>query len=188
MGCTSSTARYEDAIAGQLRYHPETTLQDIYKSFYQDKFGPGHIIPDRASAEEYLRYELSSMEEDTDTLLFEPAGAGLSYVRVSLRLVSDEKIDFDEYLDSFISGAVPVTDETLREWKAEWPEIAAAAAKLDIDGYERDKVMIDSLLSVEGSQYAMHHSNRFNESYHPHYRIMRKDIAEQLFNKLITQK
>lgn len=188
MGCTSGPTRYEDAIAGQLRYHPEATLQDIYKSFYQDKFGPGHIIADKASAEEYLRYELSTMEEDTDTLLFEPTGAGLSYVRVSLRLVSEGRMDFDDYVDSFISGAVPVTDEDLREWKVEWPEIADAAAEFDIDGYERDKAMIDSLLSVEGSQYAMHHSKRFSESYHPHYRIMKKEIAEQIFNKLITQK
>lgn len=189
LACTPASVRgYEEAIARQLKHHPQSTLQDIYKSFYQDKFGPGHIIPDRASAEEYLRYELSSMEKDTDTLLFEDTGAGNSYVRVSLRLVSDGMMDFDEYLDSFISGAVPVTEDALEEWKAEWPLIADAAGKFGLDGYDRDRAAIDSLLNVGGSQYTMHHSRRFNENYHPHYRIMRKDIANNIINKLTTLK
>ena len=189
LGCTPASVRgYEEAISRQLKFHPQSTLQDIYKSFYQDKFGPGHIIPDRASAEEYLRYELSSMEKDTDTLLFEDTGAGNSYVRVSLRLVSDGMMDFDEYLDSFISGAVPVTEDALEEWKAEWPLIADAAGKFGLDGYDRDRAAIDSLLNVGGSQYTMHHSRRFNENYHPHYRIMRKDIANNIINKLTTLK
>ena len=189
LGCTPASVRgYEEAIARQLKHHPQSTLQDIYKSFYQDKFGPGHIIPDRASAEEYLRYELSTMEEDTDTLLFEDTGTGDSYVRVSLRLVADGKMDFDEYLDSFISGAVPVTEDALEEWKAEWPLIADAAGKFGLDGYDRDRAAIDSLLNVGGSQYTMHHSRRFNENYHPHYRIMRKDIANNIINKLTTLK
>lgn len=189
LGCSPGpSGEYEDAIAGQLERHPLATLQDIYKSFYQDKFGPGHLIEDRASAEEYLLQEISSMEEDTDTLLVEPAGAGHSFVRVSLRAVSDGWMDFDEYAGSFIAGAVPVTDEALREWKEEWPQIAAAAAGFGLDGYDRDKAMIDSLLSVEGSLYTIHHSQRFKEAYHPHYRIIRKDIAEHIINKLITQK
>ena len=189
LGCTPTSVNgYEEAIARQLKFHPQSTLQDVYKSFYQDKFGPGHIIPDRASAEEYLRYELSTMEEDTDTLLFEDTGTGDSYVRVSLRLVADGKMDFDEYLDSFISGAVPVTEDALEEWKAEWPLIADAAGKFGLDGYDRDRAAIDSLLNVGGSQYTMHHSRRFNEYYHPHYRIMRKDIANNIINKLKTLK
>ena len=51
----------QTAIERQMATYPESTLQDIYKSFYQEHFGPGHIISDTASARRYLMRELSEM-------------------------------------------------------------------------------------------------------------------------------
>ena len=49
-GQSIDTAAVHSAIERQLATYPESTLQDIYKSFYQEHFGPGHIISDTASA------------------------------------------------------------------------------------------------------------------------------------------
>lgn len=38
------------AIERQLAAYPESTLQDVYKSFYQEHFGPEHMIADTTSA------------------------------------------------------------------------------------------------------------------------------------------
>ena len=48
---------------------PKSTLQDLYKSFFQDRFGPGHIIADEASAMRYLQYELATMDNPVGPLL-----------------------------------------------------------------------------------------------------------------------
>ena len=48
-----------EAIDRQMATYPESTLQDVYKSFYQDRFGPGHMISDTASARSYLMREIS---------------------------------------------------------------------------------------------------------------------------------
>ncbi len=57
------TVAVRSAIERQMATYPESTLQDIYKSFYQEHFGPGHIISDTASARRYLMRELSEMEK-----------------------------------------------------------------------------------------------------------------------------
>ena len=65
---TIDTVAMRSAIERQLVTYPESTLQDIYKSFYQEHFGPGHIISDTASARRYLMRELSEMGENPITL------------------------------------------------------------------------------------------------------------------------
>ena len=42
------------AVERQLRMYPKSTLQDLYKNFFQDYFGPGHIVSDTLSAGAYL--------------------------------------------------------------------------------------------------------------------------------------
>ena len=36
------------AIEHQLAVYPQSTLQDVYKAFYQEHFGPEHMITDTA--------------------------------------------------------------------------------------------------------------------------------------------
>jgi hypothetical protein len=38
--------RIRKAVENQLGAYPESTLQDLYKNFFQDYFGPGHIVGD----------------------------------------------------------------------------------------------------------------------------------------------
>ena len=79
------------AIERQLKTYPESTLQDVYKSFYQDHFGPGHMIADTASARQYLMYELSQMTEKP-AIYYEPTGRKGRFVRVYLSAVADNLI------------------------------------------------------------------------------------------------
>ena len=37
------------AVENQLKAYPKSTLQDLYKNFFQDYFGPGHIVSDTTS-------------------------------------------------------------------------------------------------------------------------------------------
>ena len=46
------------ALEHQLGTYPASTLQDIYKAFYQEHFGAEHMIADTAAARNYLNYEL----------------------------------------------------------------------------------------------------------------------------------
>ena len=61
------------AVERMMADYPHSTLQDIYKSFFQDNFGPGHAVPDSAQAASWLRGELAKVER-LDVQLYEATG------------------------------------------------------------------------------------------------------------------
>ena len=168
-----------EALQEQLRLHPQSTLQDIYKSFYQDTFGPGHIISDRVSARDYILREAAQTPEPADVML-EKTGAEGRYVRVSLFLVRNGSLDPEALTDAVMQSALPVTPEIRSVWPESWRKIAARASALGLPGYEKDKKALEEVLMQQGSDYAVHHSAAYSDAYDPHYRIIRADVFEAL--------
>ena len=163
------------AIERQMTTYPESTLQDIYKSFYQEHFGPGHIISDTASARRYLMRELSEMGK-TQSPYFESTGSQGDYVRVYLSAVADSLITVEQLLDAFVRSA-NMWQEPIISWMEKWEAIVSIiqANKIELEGFETD---LPLLTEAAQNHQAVHHSRRFNEAYHPHYRIVERSIFE----------
>lgn len=174
-GQSIDTIAMRSAIERQLTTYPESTLQDIYKSFYQEHFGPGHIISDTATARRYLMLELSEMGK-TASPYFEPTGSQGDYVRVYLSAVSDSLITAEQLLDAFIRSANS-RQEPAVNWMEKWETIVSIiqANKMEIEGFETD---LPLLTEAAQNNQAVHHSHRYNEAYHPHYRIVERSIFE----------
>ena len=174
-----------EAISRQLRQYPESRVQDIYKSFCQDNLGPGHLIPDLERSRAYLLSELEEYRRDLDSGLYEkpelryvPVGDKGNYVRVDLSVVLDGLVDTDTLLDAFVRSANEGTVLTETEWKEKWNSVADVIRKHfpDIPGAAQDPAAIDSLMA-EGN-LILHHSEAFGKTYHPHYRIVARDILK----------
>lgn len=165
------------AVERMMADYPASTLQDIYKSFFQDRFGPGHIVADTAQAAAYLRHELGSVE-NLDVKLYEPTGEHGNYYRVSLAAIASGKVPFDTYLSCFLRSVREVEAVDVEEWAVEWAlkERVIASMDLGLPGYAEDAAAIEEMLS--SGHYAVHHSKRYNGQYAPHYRIIAKDIFE----------
>ena len=174
-GQSIDTVAMRSAIERQLVTYPKSTLQDIYKSFYQEHFGPGHIISDTASARCYLMVELSEMGE-TQSPYFESTGCQGDYVRVYLSAVSDSLITAEQLLDAFIRSANSRQEPEVR-WLDKWEAIVSIiqANKIELEGFETD---LPLLTEAAQNNQAVHHSRRYNEAYHPHYRIVERSIFE----------
>ncbi len=174
-GQSIDTAAVRSAIERQLTSYPESTLQDIYKSFYQEHFGPGHIISDTASARRYLMRELSEMGK-TQSPYFEPTGSQGDYVRVYLSTVADSLITAEQLLDAFVRSANSRQEPTIN-WLEQWEAIVSIiqANKIELEGFETD---LPLLTEAAQNNQAVHHSRRYNEVYHPHYRIVERSIFE----------
>ena len=186
LGCQSSVT--EKAISRQLQDYPESRVQDIYKSFCQDNLGPEHLIPDPDYARNYLSTELASFREDLDSLRYEapermyyPVGDQGNYVRVDLSVVLDGLVSEEALLDAFVRSANEGKRVPEGQWIAKWNEVARIIRKDfgDIPGAEEDLQRLDSLMK-EG-HLIMHHSEAFGAAYHPHYRIIARDIFESEF-------
>ena len=180
-GCSSvDKEAVEAAIARQVEMYPATTLQDVYKSFYQEAFGPGHIIEDEYSAAAYFHQETSiSTEEPYGGYLYEPTGAHGSYYRVNLYAVNSGVLPANELLSAFLRSAKPVTEEGVNAWKKTWRRVSRIARDFDLPGYEADKEALDEILASDSPDKAVHHSQAYNNAYDPHYRIVAKDIFEE---------
>lgn len=182
VSCTASRvdgAAVAGALERQMTTYPESRLQDLYKSFFQDRFGPGHIISDRKSALNYILAELMQAGESTAPYA-EPCGWEENYVRVNLAAISDSLITAEALTDALMASAVPVAEDAVAAWKAEWRAIMSIIEKRypDLPGLQQDRQTLDSLL--RSGHYAYHHSDAFNRAYHPHYRIIRKELADSL--------
>jgi hypothetical protein len=173
---TIDTVAMRSAIERQLVTYPESTLQDIYKSFYQEHFGPGHIISDTASARRYLMRELSEMGK-TQSPYFEPTGSQGDYIRVYLSAVANSLITAEQLLDAFVRSANSRQEPTV-SWMEKWETIVSIiqANKIELEGFETD---LPLLTEAARNNQAVHHSRRYNEAYHPHYRIVERGIFER---------
>ena len=171
----------EEFVSGMLLTYPEARLLDIYKSCFQDYMGAEHLVGDISSARRYLEQELASTS-DVDLLPWysEPCGIDGQYVRVSLRAIHDGLITIDELLDAFVNSANVADRPTVEQWSARWHGILEKidGMKLGLPHYEQDKQFIDSVLSQ--GKYAISHSPEYREAYKPHYRIVRRDLFEQM--------
>ena len=163
------------AVENQLSIYPKSTLQDLYKNFFQDYFGPGHIVSDTTSAGAYLDRELDSFEQAVGAY-FEPTGHNGNFFRVNLSVIKEGIISRDDFFDAFIRSVSDIQIITLEEWKKEWKKIDSViyAMNLSLVNYTRDREDIFSLL--EQDKYVMHHSEPFSNEYDPHYRIIGREI------------
>lgn len=179
VACKQETA-IEQAIGRQMASHPASTLQDLYKNFFQEQFGPGHLVPDTTSAARYLRYELQTMNSESQTL-YEPIGVEGRFVRVNLDVIKRGYVDFDTFLDAFLRSATCFELPAIDDWKIRWEEIEDTIIKMGLNKtlprFESDSQAIEALLNQ--GEYVMHHSPEYSDAYQPHYRLIERTIFEE---------
>ena len=175
-------------VIRQMETYPQSRLLDIYKSCFQDYMGAEHLVTDRQQVKAYLDEELNSTTlEDLLPWLYEPCGVEGNYVRVSIRTIKEGIISADFLLDAFIRSANLGNRPSVESWRYRWHEILEVIDTMDLNypNYKVDKLFIDSILSV--GKYAISHSPEYREAYHPHYRIVERNIFDREILTLIKK-
>lgn len=185
-GPVSREEQIAKAITRLTERYPAATLQDIYKSCFQDHFGVAHLLADRERVKAYIEQEVA-MAEAFDEAYYEPRGWQGRFVRVNLAVVRDGLLTADELTDAFMASAEFSSNEVTEAWIGEWNEILQAIRATELDerlaDFKADSTRLAELLGA--GHYVMHHSASFRESYHPHYRIIHRSIfEEQILPKL----
>ena len=101
--CTEDreSKQIENAVRTLVSQYPQATLQDVYKSFFQERFGPGHMIPNVENARNYLMSEMEQASENSGAY-YEPTGSEGKYIRVYLNAVANGKISAEQLLNAFL--------------------------------------------------------------------------------------
>ena len=178
-GCAETNRQSrEDFVRTYLQKYPEATLQDIYKGSFQDVFGPAHLLTNREAVKNYILKEL----EHAQTLegeYYTPCGWQGNFYQVNLSAVQEGKIAIDELVDAFMESANAIDTTLTQAWIDEWKLLQQIVRSVspDLPGFEEDSTLLAHLLKQ--GKYVVHHSRKFNQHYHPHYRIIRKDLFEE---------
>ncbi|MDR2388206.1 MAG: hypothetical protein LBD89_00255 [Tannerellaceae bacterium] len=180
MSCraTGFETAVRDAADRQLSVYPESTLRDLYKNFFQDRFGPGHLISDTAAAGNYLRKELASYTR-MEGAMAEPTGWEGNFYRVNLSVIKMGLVPYSVYFDAFVRSVNGHRGPSLKEWKRQWEAIEAILRPVyaGLPGYEQDRKAIEE--NLRRGVYQGDHSERFEAHYAPHYRILAREIYEK---------
>ena len=179
-------AKIRQSVERQMELYPESTLRDLYKNFFQDRFGPGHIIADNTAADRYLRYELNTAE-GFEGLDYDPTGYEGRFYRVNLGVIADGRVPYEKYFDAFVRSVNGIKPISIEQWRTEWHEIDSVIMSmgLQLENYSADRAEIKAL--IDGGDYVMHHSQRFNDHYQPHYRIIERTIFENEILPLLSK-
>lgn len=167
------------SVSAALRYqrenYPAAQLTDVYKNFFQDYFGPGHILSDLSKSKAYLDFELA----DTTAFegpLYEPTGAEGNFYRVNLSVIHDGKVPYDTYFDAFVRSVNGIQPPEPQQWIDTWSFIDGIIRS---NGYtyndeKSDRELINEKLSSQ--DFVIHHSQAYDDTYHFRYRIIARDI------------
>lgn len=174
------------AVQRQMHTYPKSTLQDLYKNFFQDSFGLEHLMGDSAAMRQYIIEE--AQEAQKTSTYYEKIGYQNNFYRVSLALIKDSIVSVDDFMHAFMQSKQGFKPITIDSWKKDWQKIDSIiySMRLNLDNYESDRKAIFSML--RNGSYALHHSKQFNAYYHPHYRIIEKKAFESILLPLIEKK
>ena len=176
--CNQRPSMRETFINTYLERYPEATLQDIYKGSFQDVFGPAHLLTNRQAVENYIKHEMETAEtlEGED---YVPCGWQGNFYQVNLKVIQDGRVSIDDFVNAFMASANGIDTTLTQAWLKEWELLQQAVRSVspNLQGFAEDSTLLADLLKQ--GKYVVHHSRKFNEHYHPHYRIIRKDLFEE---------
>jgi hypothetical protein len=96
-----------------------------------------------------------------------------------LKVIADGRVSIDDFTDAFMASAKGIDTTLTQKFLDDWALIQQTirTIKPDLEGFAKDSTILSTLLK-EG-KYVVHHSEKFNDHYQPHYRIIRKDVFEE---------
>ena len=173
--CVTKKPNEEAAIRSMCeeiaQRYPQATLQDIYKTCFQDFFGAEHLLSDTAAAHRYLLYEIETTDgQDLSAMpIYEPTGFRHRFTRVNLSLVHSGEMTKNELWTRFIEAA-GTNNAFSDNWEEEWRRIETIA--LEVHPTWTDTTLQAVLQFAASTASPVRHSETFRQTYNPHYRII----------------
>lgn len=166
---------------------PKSQLCDVYKYCFQDFFGLEHLLTDSIAAVRYIEYEMNNADSgDWQQPLFYYKLLLNNYVRVDIGYVRKGIIPVGTLVSAMLRSSQSV-DYDKELWRRRWHQILDILQRVDYKplNYDEDYKLIEQ--TIDSGKYALHHSRLFNATYRQHYRIVRRDVFEEMLLPLIVK-
>jgi len=166
------------AFGAHLDDHHAAGVEDLYKFLHQAIYGPGHAIPNREAAADWMDRELDGLGPSLEG---EPASESLGgeppLVRVNLRPFVASGGDPDLLVDAFVASANHDRGNSRRM------EVVLSLAASYVQCAGRGELSPElKALSTELAEQgypAIHHSEAYVDAYRPAYRVVDEALAAE---------
>ena len=153
--------------------YPAMELRDYVKLLYQSEFGPGHPV-DQEEALESLKVEFAQAQKEgyAPEYAAEAIGGGLCRSHLDPRLLTMEDL-------SLLSQCFARSSHPRGTPAGFWSKLGELSAMAWSGELPLDPKELELFLDLYGSQGCppLHHSETYREAYHPHYRVIDRDLA-----------
>ena len=163
----------------EFELHPQSTLIDYYKLFFQGTFGPGHFVSDIISAIDFIYQELNS-SQNFENHFYQKINYRQTYYRVNLVVMKMNLISFNEFYPGFLISSRFKSNISMEQWVNEWQQIEGIleSSSLEISNFEQDSQHLQQLFSKE--DFVVSHSQQYRKAYNPHYRLFNQVEFDKL--------
>ena len=168
--------RLHHILADQIARYSEMKIQDLYKLLFQAVMGSEHAIGSLDAARAWLKRELESLPEGPDEPAIDVISPDGDIVRVNLRPFIRSGGDPAPVLEAFVRTANEYRGTTERLWLY-WSFAERLAKGGELPFERSDMKEFFKLVEKEGFP-AVHHSTRYENAYHPAYRVIKQVYLE----------
>ena len=173
------TLSIKNLLLEEIKKHPHSKVEDIYKYLHQAAFGSEHAVKDTAAVKKWMENEIAKLDFSISDDLIDNLSPDGKLARINLRPYLQKGYDVKILLDAFIKTANNFKGST-RNFKLFWK----AAGEL-----AKEKKMIftveemNSFFEEQSKKEfpATHHSKEYEAEYKPAYRVV--DLKYLLFLK-----
>lgn len=167
---------FKKFVEEQAGMHPAFKPQDAVKMCYQAEFGAEHLVTDKEKMLEYLVKEFDEVEPTEDLIVEEISE---DYVRVNLGAWKSRFDDVTPVAELFFATAGTPTNGNEQHFFSRIEDVREAAAEGSLTfGTMEFDMFIEEY--KKGGVRAIHHSDYYRENEHPAYRLVRKDLIQDL--------
>lgn len=169
---------FEDILARQYARHPQMALADLYKFIHQAALGSEHAVADTAMARRWMDDEIATLSDGLPEPLLDPLTPDGRLARVHLRPYLAEGGSPEDLLQAFVQTA-NTYHGSKEQLRAYWQTAETMAEAGDLP-FPPDTMAVFIARMAEAGYPAVHHSDAYNEAYHPAYRVVAVDLLPGL--------
>jgi len=167
----AATALLDHAMP-RWKADPNVRIEDAYKWTYQATRGGEHAAPSREAAKTWLEREWQTMGDEpkdgTEWIALCPGG---EIGRLNLRPFKARGGKIDDILDAFLNSSRDYRSEP-KAFTDAWAELGERLKKQGVGGVTHNEWQrLDGEMRKKNYP-AVHHSEHYNKSYKPAYRII----------------
>ena len=163
----------ENILTLHARRYPAMEAADYIKLLYQSEFGPGHMVAE-GDALACLQTEFAQAEEEgyAPAYTIEAIGGGLCRFHLDPRTVTRADLPL-------LARCFSLSAKERGTMTGLWQKLGFLTALSWSGGIPQDVTTLEKTLAeyaAEGCP-ALHHSKGYREAFHPHYRVIDRDLS-----------